>query len=153
MAQFSAILFIVLLFTSNHELFMPTYRTSPNKNVTCRRNMTETEKPRFFSKIKPSPTPFRLSPALPSASSASHSAAAPYGNTDAHKDGEFRRTQQKLHSFLHSHTWVFSISPLYLLVDLLVVWVETQRSQEQVSGTLRGISVLKLTLGSHDPQC
>lgn len=40
----------------------------------------------------------------------------------------------------------------YLLVDFLVVWVEAQRPQKQVSRALGGISILQLTLGSHDPQ-
>lgn len=40
----------------------------------------------------------------------------------------------------------------YLLVDFLVGWMESQGPQKQMSCTFRWISVLQLTLGSHNPE-
>lgn len=40
----------------------------------------------------------------------------------------------------------------YLLVDLLVSWMESQGPQKQMSGAFRRTSILQLTLGCHYPQ-
>lgn len=116
----------------------------------------------------------QLSPVLSFASSASRNAAAPYGSTDRNmlekikimyltkaiyvsQSFSSQQLPQTLTSILfrrktvkQSTSYIFCI--LYLLVDLLVVWVEAESPQKQVPGTFRRISILQLTLSSHDPQ-